>query len=434
MVTISHSVREMRDMCGPFQRARRLVRRCTWILSLPAAIGLVGCDTILDVELPGRIPAEQIDDPALASILAQSVIGDLECAYNNYVMGAAVHSDEFEGAIANLSAIQWSHRNVTEATLEYVSGTCETTDGFFPGGMHVPMQTARFLSENVFERLEGWTDAQVANRSALMATVRAYGGYTYTFFGETYCSIAFDGGPVQQPAAALGVAEQRFAEAMSLAQGAGATDILNMAGVGMARVKMNLKKWAQAAAAAAPVPAGFRKDATRSAANPRRYNRLFLGGIQNGYYVIAQAYRTINDPRVPVADRGRDAATAGVRLWVTTKYPALESPIRFASYEEAQLIRAEALAEQGDVAGAMTILNNRRTALGLRALSAGSQAEAVSHVIEERRKELSFEGGHRLTDLIRKSIPWKIGSSPTMQNPYGAVTCWPLPTQERSGA
>ena len=82
----------------------------------------------------------------------------------------------------------------------------------------------------------------------------------------------------------------------------------------------------------------------------------------------------------------------------------------------------------------MAILNNRRATLGLAALSAGNQAEAVSNVIDERQRELAFEGGHRLNDLLRKGISWKVGSSPTIHNPYGSTTCWPFPTQEQSGA
>ena len=65
---------------------------------------------------------------------------------------------------------------------------------------------------------------------------------------------------------------------------------------------------------------------------------------------------------------------------------------------------------------------------------ANTQAEAVAHVIEERRKELSFEGGHRLNDLLRKNIPWKVGANPFTNRAYGPTTCWPHPTKEINGA
>jgi len=421
-------------MCRPSLWTPRLVRRCIQVSGLLLTIGLGACGDILDVTFPGRVPIEQADDPTLAPVLAKSAIGDLECAYDNYVLAAAVHSDEYEGSLVNANVVAWSHRSLSPDLLEYVSGPCEAGTGGTPGGLHTPMQTARFWAEDVFRRLEGWTDAEVANRNVLMATVRAYSAFPYVFFGETYCSIAFDRGPIQQPVAALQIAEQRFAEAISLAQAAGATDILNLTRAGMARVKMDLKKWSEAESFATLVPVGYRKNADRGTEIDRRYNRVYLAGIQVGAYVVAEPYRTMSDPRVMVADAGRDAGFAGIRLWVTTKYPALGSPIRIVSYEEAQLIKAEARAEQADVAGAMTILNTRRATLGLSALSAANQAEAVSRVISERQRELSFEGGHRLNDLLRKGISWKNGLSPFLRRPYGTVTCWPLPPQEQNGA
>ena len=61
------------------------------------------------------------------------------------------------------------------------------------------------------------------------------------------------------------------------------------------------------------------------------------------------------------------------------------------------------------------------------------QAAAVDLIIEERRRELSFEGGHRLNDLLRKNIPWKVGRNPFTNRPYGSTTCWPIPVKETNG-
>jgi hypothetical protein len=151
-------------------------------------------------------------------------------------------------------------------------------------------------------------------------------------------------------------------------------------------------------------------------------------------YVIGDAYRTMNDPRVPIRNTGRPAFNPFTELWINTKYTALGSPIRLGSYREAQLILAEAHAQQGNVGQALTILNARRAELNVPPLAAATQAEAVAAVIEERRRELSFEGGHRLNDLLRYAIPWKIGFNRHTARPYGTITCWPLPTKEIAGA
>jgi hypothetical protein len=302
------------------------------------------------------------------------------------------------------------------------------------------MHTARFQAEDVFARLNAWTDAQVPNRKQLLAIVRTYGGYPYVFFGETYCEISFDGAPAVSRAASLAIAEARFTEAITLAQAAGDNDILNMARVGMARTKMNLKKWAEAAQVAAQVPDGYLKFADRGTENDRRYNKFYGNFTVGALYVVADELRPINDPRLKVRDAGRGAFNPTIRLWVTDKYTSLGDPIRLASHLEARLIQAEALAQQGQIDLALALLNARRNELGLTPLTATTQAEAVQAVISERRMELAFEGGQRMNDILRYNIPWKgaQGSTKTVNDytgrPYGGTTCWPLPTTERGGA
>lgn len=407
-------------------------------LGAGAAVPLAACGGVLDVEYPGRIPAENVADPTLAVVLANGVIGDLECAYNNYVAGNAAHSDEYETANSNGTGAAWGERGITADNEDYVNGPCEGT--FTAFGIQTVMHTARFQAEDVFARLNAWTDAEVPNRRRLLAIVRTYGAYPYVFFGESYCEVAFDGGPPVSRAASLAIAEQRFAEAITLAQGAGDADILNLARVGMARTKMNLKKWAEAAQVAQQVAPGYVKMADRGTENDRRYNKLYGNHTSGGLYVIADELRAMNDPRLMVRDAGRGAFNPTVRLWVTDKYTSLGDPIRLASYREAQLILAEALAQQGQVTAALNILNARRAELELGPLSAGNQAAAVQAVIEERRRELAFEGGHRINDILRYNIPWKGANGSTKRvndytgRPYGGTTCWPVPTTERSGA
>jgi hypothetical protein len=396
------------------------------------------CSGVLDIEYPGRIPAEQVDDPSLANVLVTGVVGDLECAYNNYVAGNAAHSDEYETANSNGTGAAWGERGITASSGDYVDGPCEGT--FTSFGLQTVMHTARLQATDVFAKLNGWTDAQVPNRKLLLARTRTYGGYPYVFFGESYCEVAFDGAPAVSRAQSLATAETIFAEAITLATAAGDNDMLNLARVGMARTKMNLNKWADAVAVASQVSVGYVKMADRGTENDRRYNKLHENHTIGGLYVIADAYRTMNDPRVVVRDAGRGAFNPGIRLWVTDKYTSLGDPIRLASYLEARLIQAEGLAQQNQVTAAMAILNARRAELTLTPLTATTQAEAVQAVIGERQRELAFEGGHRINDILRYTIPWKgaNGSTKTVNDytgrPYGGTTCWPLPNSEKSGA
>src|SRR5439155_10712986 len=419
----------------------RLGRAGAALTVLGAGLGLGACSNILDVDYPGRIPAGQIDNPTLAPVLVNSVIGDFECAYNNYFAGSSIHSDEFESANSNGELAGWGERGVTSNDDDYAVGGCE--NGRITGsgnssafGIWVPMQTARYQAEDVYTRLNGWTDAQVPSRTSLLATVRAYGGYVYALMGETFCAVSFDKGSRQEPSAALALAEQRLAEAITLAQQAGNTGILNLARVGLARTKIDLKKWSEAQTLAAQVPEGFEKFADRGTENDRRSNKLYYFATVQAAYVVADAYRAIGtvDPRVQVADAHKGAFNPTIELWVQLKYRAMADPIRLASYREAQLLLAEAKARQGDVPGALAILNARRAQVGLGALTAGSPPEAVSAVIEERRRELVFEGAHRLNDLLRSGTPWKVGANTYTGRPYGSTTCFPYPTKEASGA
>ncbi|MFN0181662.1 MAG: RagB/SusD family nutrient uptake outer membrane protein [Gemmatimonadales bacterium] len=400
------------------------------------------CGSVLEVEFPGRVPAELINDPTLAPVLIKGVIGDVECAYNNYVAATAAHSDEFETANSNGTGASWGERGITSDFEDYITGPCEGT--FTAFGIQTVMHTARFQAEDVYARLQGWTDQQVPGRGKLLATTRIYGAYPYIFFGETYCEIAFDGGAPVNRAASLAIAETRLAEGITLAQAAGDADLLNMARVAMGRVKIDLQKWGEAAQVAQLVTPGYVKLADRGTENDRRYNKFYGNFTAGGLYVVADDLRAIaasepTDPRLKVRDAGRGAFNPTIRLWVTDKYTGLGDPIVLASYREAQLIVAEAQARQGQIIPAMAILNNRRNQLALAPLTANTQAAAIAAVIEERRRELAFEGGHRLNDILRNNIPWKGANGSTRRfndytgRPYGAATCFPLPTKEKSG-
>ncbi len=423
------------------------------LVALASALALGACSNLLEVQYQGRIPSDQINDPTLALVLARSVIGDFECGYSNYMSGSSVHSDEYETSNSNVPLANWGERTITADENDYVTGTCE---GNF--GMQVTLHTARFQAEDMYNRLTGWTDAQVKGtcsgttqtcRQSLLATVRAYGGYVYVLMGEGFCNVAFDGGAKQPPAASLAIAETQLAEAITLAGTVGNADIQNLARVGLARTKMDLKKWAEAATIAAQVPAGYSKNADRGQESSRRWNKLWRLAEQQGAYTVACAYRpthaagpldapcgatpALDDLRVPVIDAGKGAFNSEVRLWVNRKYAALTSPMRLASYKEAQLILAEAQAQQGQVSDAETTINAYRATYSLPPLAFASQADAITKIIEERRRELSFEGGHRLNDLLRYNIAWKVGQNPFTNRTYGATTCWPYPTRESNG-
>jgi hypothetical protein len=68
---------------------------------------------------------------------------------------------------------------------------------------------------------------------------------------------------------------------------------------------------------------------------------------------------------------------------------------------EIYLIRAEALAQQGDLAGSMADVNVIRARAGLGAITAVDLNDALGKILHERQVELFCEWGHRWLDLKR---------------------------------
>jgi hypothetical protein len=409
---------------------------------LAALLGAVGCSDILEVELPGRIPSELLGDPTTAPTLAASAVADFECAYSNYVNSTASLSDQFLGASGNLTAKNWGTRKIYEDEVSNEQYGCDLSFGAY-----TPLQTARFQADDILERLQVWTDDEAGLALApLRARVATFGAYAYTLLGEGFCAMRFDDEEgILTPEDVLARAEAKFDAAFTLIEamdaGEDQTELLNLARVGRARVRLDRANAAGAAADAALVTPGFEFFVTRGADADTRWNDAWLGMGEIGHISVAPEYRNLTvegqpDPRVPVAfgptvglaEKGFDGTTD--LYVVTNKNFSRADPMRLASYVEAQLIQAEAL---GGTA-AVGIINARRTQLGLPQYSGATDAASVQAlVLDERNRELFAEGGHRYNDLLRYDMTWKVGND---QNgvPYGTTTCMPLPLSERLAA
>ncbi|HET9982594.1 MAG TPA: RagB/SusD family nutrient uptake outer membrane protein, partial [Longimicrobiales bacterium] len=290
----------------------------------------------------------------------------------------------------------------------------------------------------------------------LKATVRAFGGFALVALGEGFCEMALDGGPLMQPKDVLKVAEARFTDAITLGTQASSADIVNMALVGRARVRLDLGDFAGSIADASKVPPGYVKNVTRDESDPRRYNAIceYITCSQGRHASVAPNYRGLTwggvpDPRVKITTSGRlgfDNATP--HYFPADKFTARSNPLLLASYKEAQLFIAEASARTGDLATARKIINAFHTAANIPAYDAAgaeTQDQVIAQVIEERRRELFLEGGHRLNDHLRfRGTKWNIpfrgepGSiHPNAVDhtgvPYGNTTCFALPVVERTG-
>ena len=422
----------------------RSVGRTRTVLILAALLVIPGaaCHNVLDVELPGRIPSEDLGDPTTAPTLAASVTADFECAFSNYVATTSTLGDDFLGASGNLNAKNWGTRKIYEDDTANEQTGCNLSYGAY-----TPLQTARFQSDDILKRLTTWTDEQAKTSLApLRAKVAVLGAYTYTLLGEGFCSMRLDEEKsIKKPAEVLAIAKSKFDAALPLVNdmpdGAAKTELLNLLYVGRARTLLDLKDGAGAATDAALVAPAFEFFVTRSVDAQTRYNDAWWAMSEQGHTSVDPAYRNLMvgtkpDPRVVVV-AGPDVGLPPTSFdgvtplyVVTNKNFSRADPMRLASYIEAQLIRAEALGG----ATAVGIINARRDQLQLDEYSgATDDASIKALVLDERNREFFMEGGQRYNDLLRYSIPWKVGND---QNgvPYGTTTCMPLPLSEKIAA
>ena len=429
------------SMRGLFRRGPALA------LTLAMATGSCKLDDLLEVDLPGRVLQEALDDPALAETLVRSVVSDFDGAWNNWVVVTSLLSDAYMEASGNLALRNFGSRRV-EANDANLTATCRSALAAYS-----PMQIARYQGEDIFNRIGALPDA-VANKTLWRATVRAYTGYSLIALGEAFCNMVLDEGPLMTKAQVLALAETRFTEALALATTANNADIKNMALVGRARTRLGLLNFTGARADAEQVPSTYLKNATRDATDTRRYNNMceIMNCAQppRRDATIAPRYRAVQwqgvpDPRLGVQTRNEAASDAVTIHWFHGKASSRATPVVIASYKEAQLIVAEAAARSGDLATARAIINQRHTLANIPGYDAGgtaTQDEVIRQVIEERRRELFAEAGHRYNDHLRfRGTPFQIpflgepGSDhPTGINhknvPYGPTTCIPLPSIE----
>ncbi|MDB4893487.1 MAG: RagB/SusD protein [Gemmatimonadetes bacterium] len=408
-----------------------------WRMALALTLlGSTACNKILDVENPGSVPEVALSDPALAPALAAAAMQTLQCGVMQYAAAAGMLSGEYLNANGFVDNHPWEWRGVVE--IKGAPGSCTYTRATTAMGFYTPLQQARFQLDDAFNRLEKFTDAQVPNRLALMAQMRAYGGYALLLLGEGMCEMAIDNGPKLTRAEVFALAEGRFTDAMTRATAVADQSVLNMARVGRARARLDLKNLPGAAADAALVPAGFVRNAEFTEGGAaQRENRIYNLTIRNEYLSVAAPYRnlTVNgvpgnvpDPRVKVKDAAKKANDGITPLFQQQKFIAATggTPIPIASWAEAQLILAEAV---GGQAG-LDAINRVRTANGVPVITdpAPTGQAFTDLVLEERRRQL-FSEGQRYGDMLRYNLPFTKGVT-IKGNTYSDLTCVPLPDVE----
>ena len=407
-------------------RSRRLVGAV-----LVFSVIVMGCDSLLEVDLPGRIPVEDLDDPRSASLLVVSATNDLECAWTDWVKSHSMFVEEIIGGSSSPREPAMSARR--RANIAEFGGLAGCNRG---GGtsIYLPLQTARYQAEDTYQRITDWlADGKaVADADKSLARMAVNAGYIYTVFGEVYCdmSVAIDGGPLVSKQQLLTSGEEWFTKAMVHAQAASATDLMNLATVGRARARLNRGDGPGAVADATAVDAGFvfwvQRDGTETILqNAIAYRNWVDEGIAVGENYRALEVNSQPDPRVVVTDAGRISQDGQTPLWFQHKYTDVADDQRMASWVEAQFIIAEV--QGGQVA--VDMINSIRDIWSLPHFASSDPVAIMAQVAEEKRREFYLEG-HRMGDEQRFGIPAPTGITHKGWT-YADLNCWPLMDSER---
>jgi hypothetical protein len=140
----------------------------------------------------------------------------------------------------------------------------------------------------------------------------------------------------------------------------------------------------------------------------------------------------MGDARVPVFPSTFPPSATGVVHFYQTKYPTSATPLPLATYEEAQLIIAEADIRSGSLGTALPIINASRSRGGQGVFLGTTQAEYLAELIDQRRRELFLES-HHLGDILRYGIAIQPAAGTTYHfgGTYANQICLPLPAAER---
>jgi hypothetical protein len=398
--------------------------------ALVLSTALAGCT--LDATNPGPIQADQLNNAGALSALINGAGRDLSEALNwtSYTGGAVTRELHPAGSTAAFGI------SVRQQVGKLADDDGDTWWNF--------SQRARWTSEDVVARAKSVLGTG-ANNSAQLAQALVWAGYANRHLGENFCEAVIDGGAPQAHSVYFDRAEAAFTEAIAVATAANNPTLTQVATAGRASVRLSKGDLAGAVTDAAKITNNaFTYKMPFYQNELDQYNRIYWASANQPYRAHTvwntpnDAYRkATRDPRVPfdssltvlvgdaaVGDLGR------VRWYFQTKFPTNTSGINLSSGWEMRLIEAEKLLVDGNFNSAMTILNARRTALGLSALTAADITEAWAALKRERGIELWLEG-RRLGDLRRWAAASRPGALDPLEELSGRDLCFATPLSEK---
>lgn len=419
------------------------VLRLPAILLAVCGILLRGCDALTDVQPNDKtVPAEELENPSSFQARLIGAQADFFFSYDMAVAWQGLYTDELYDPGSEVE-----QRRVLPSN-NLIGAADENPEGI--DGLWTPLQRAAFVTNDLQQDIkdENFPD-QVPDpeNSPELARVSLFAGYTKVVLADLFCSLAFNGdGPEITPAETYQQALEDFTEAIEASNAD--PEIQNAAYVGRARTHLQLGNAQEALADAREVPRGFEYTPNAFSTNSQKeQNDIWNMLTDSQRFTVDPRYRDMSvdntdtsDPRVEVFQDPEDpfGIDGSTPQFQAEKYSSPTSPIRIASWVEAQYIIAEI--EGGQTA--VDIINDVRDEQGIdETFSSSDDTEIRNKVMEERRRALFLEG-QRMGDLRRyqdkfDNLP-EAGRFPTGEDAdidppseYQDGTCFPLPDAER---
>ena len=387
-----------------------------------ALLAAVGCD--LGVSNPGPVSDDALNDPAAHG----AVVNGMARSLSNAVGFVA-----YTGAIVTRELVASGNANpgTLGVTLKQSSGVLDP--GWEENNEHWRRaQQARWVAEDGVERIRG-VRGSLAESDSLVARALLYVGFANRLLGENMCQAVFDGGPAEPRSKYFERSEAAFTDAAAVAAASGRPDIRTAAIAGRASVRTWLGDWSGAVADASQIAVGFAFQAIYSSGESTQHNRIFAANItgpraHSVFSTFFESYHAATgDPRTPWSTNPAfPTGTRGVPWYFQTKYTSAAAPVNLVTGTEMRLIIAENRLRGGDVPGAVSIINERRSQLRVPLVSAATVAEAWAGLARERWIEFWLEG-RRLGDISR----WKAGGDPVQfPDMEGRDLCFPIGVSE----
>ena len=430
-------------------RSQRSCMAAVTALLLSFTLGACDLGSLLEVDLPGEVREQDLNDPALAETLVLSAVGDFECALVDYISHQGQWFEEF----LDTSGTRWHVLVAVRSELSRLyADECSTG-----GVIWTPLQNARGQGQRAFELINSFPEESVEDRSFLLARARLYEAYSIQLLGEMHCNVTFDSGPLLSREDAWSEAEERFTAAIGLAgevtgsRANEAAEVMTAAYIGRARARLNMGTDPTGLLAdVSNVPEGFQLVATYDASPDRRTNKIYTRNNEGNSFMPHRTFLNLTlsmdgrptigdgvpDPRVMIVPGVGFGNKGDVPARWQQKYLSRSAPIPFATWREAQLMIAEV--EGGQTA--VNIINELRAkvseldwvsddhpSLPLPEFSSTDPGEIEATVQEERRRELWMQGS-RAGDKLRWGEPFE--DVDELGQPLGPGACMKIPFLE----